>query len=212
MTEQLTELFKTARELFRKDQFLPSFSVYKKILQDQSADDSTLALAFTEAGECLLNLQIWNEAEDYLRQALELDSFSANVHYLLGTILSKSARFAEAAAHFQTASKITPNNAEIKRSLGWALFMSGRPQTGEQYLMEAIEINPKNAFVYCDLAVLQMNKGDYQKAESLLREARKRSPDDPFVEDVILACRGMRKAWEEKVNSIKPRRLLKEKK
>lgn len=192
-TLTLAQFFTRAEKFLKKGKYLRSLSIYKNILQRPDADWPDLELAFSGAGECLLNLQILAEAEDYFRQALRLNPYDARYHYFLGLTLTRMSRFREAVFELKLAKQVLPKNPEILRSLGWAMFFMGNLSAGEKTLKQALEINPKDVLTYCDLAVIYINNYEYRKAEQIIATAEKLSPKDPLVKNVKLACRSFRK-------------------
>ncbi len=177
----------------KKGGFLKALKVCKEILQRPDAGETELELAFGKAGECYFNLQIMAEAEDYFRQALRFNPFSARSHYLLGLTLSRMSRFRESVFELKTARQMLPGNPEVLRSLGFAMFLAGYPTAGERTIRKAIQLNPKDIYSYCDLAVLYINRYEYTKAEAVLKEAEKSVPNNETVRKVFLACRSFRK-------------------
>lgn len=193
----LPDFFREAKGLSRKGNYLKALSLYKRVLQRREADDDDLAEAYAGAGHSLLSLGIFNEAEDYLRQALLFDPLDGGNHYLLGVTLSKLSRFHEAIFALRLAKDLEPKNAEVVRALGWAAFMTGKTRMGERLLRRAIQLGPQNIFSYCDLAVLYINSSQFEKAESILRKAERQSPKSPLVEEVLLALSSFKKVARE---------------
>ena len=66
------------------------------------------------------------EAESHLREALELDPDFAEAHVLLGRLLGRQERFAEAAGHFARALVQDPSNSGWHRDRAMALILARR--------------------------------------------------------------------------------------
>ena len=66
------------------------------------------------------------EAESHLREALELDPDFAEAHVLLGRLLGRQERFAEAAGHFARALVQDPSNSGWHRDRAMALLLARR--------------------------------------------------------------------------------------
>lgn len=184
MKSVIEKLIVKADSFLSKGNFLRALPLYQKILQHADASQGQLADAYSHAGECLINLGIFDEAEDYLRQALRIEPINALPHYLLGLALTKSSRISEAIFELRIAKKIMPDHSAVWRALGWALFVSGKTRLGERMMRKALTLNPKDIYTYCDLAVLYLNSFEDIKARRVLAEAEKVSPKNPILRDI----------------------------
>ena len=194
---KLTErLFQKADFYTKQGKYQKAVACYELILADEK-DDFIRELAFWGAGECYLNLNLFEDAERYLRKAIELNPENANYHCLLGATLTKRERFEEAIFEFEEASRLAPNNPEILRNLGWAIFMKGDIDQGRALIERSLELDPENVLALCDLAVVLMRGLQYQKAERLLKKAQKIEPNNPFVEKTLAACEFFRRKFEQ---------------
>lgn len=182
------KLFEGAEGHLKKGRYLKALSFYQKLLQHPQVSPPGLEEAFNRVGECYLNLQIYGEAEDYLRQAAALNPFHPEPHYLLGILFTKTARWAEAVFELKLARQLQPKEPTILRALGWALFLTGQGRAGERALKSCLQINQKDLYAYCDLAVLYLNTAAFAKAEETIAQAEKIAPRHPLLLSVKNAC------------------------
>lgn len=181
-------LLQKAEGYLRRNQYLKALSVYQKILQEPQASPLDLEGAFNRAGECYLGLQIYNEAEDYLRQAAGFNPFNPEPHYYLGILYTKTSRWAEAVFELKLALQLRPKEPAILRALGWAFFLTGQSRAGEGALKRCLQINQKDLYAYCDLAVLYLNTAAFAKAEEVIAQAEKVAPRHPLLLNVKTVC------------------------
>lgn len=182
------KIFQKAEGHLKKGQYLKALSFYQKLLQHPQVSLLGLEEAFIRGGECYLNLQIYNEAEDYLRQAAAFNPFNPEPHYYLGILYTKTARWAEAVFELKLARQQRPQEPAILRALGWALFLTGQSRAGERTLRRCLQLNEKDLYAYCDLAVLYLNTASLAKAEEIIAQAEKIAPDHPLLLSVKTAC------------------------
>lgn len=205
MKKVTKKLFEKADFYTKKGNYQKAVACYELVLLDEK-DKFVRELAYWGAGECYLDLGLFEEAEEYLRKAVGLNPLEPNYHYLLGIAFSKRERFTEAILEFEEALKLAPDHPEILRGLGWATFMDGKLDQGRLLLERSLELDRENVLTLCDLAVVLMRGFQYQKARSLLQKAQEVEPNNPMVEETIAACEFFRREFE------KARRLEKFKK
>lgn len=161
--------------------------------------DSQLQLqAMTQAeglaclGDLLLRTERANDADDYLRRALELDGGLASARVSLGIVRLKQGRFAEAREQLQRAAALDPQNYLAHYHLADALNHEGtitgsdkifakdfeqRTDAIRAELHKAIELAPGFLESYRLLASVELERGDKpDEAASLLRRASALAP------------------------------------
>lgn len=197
-------LLQKAEEYLKRNQYLKALSIYQKILQEPQASPLALEWAFNRAGECYLGLQIYNEAEDYLRQAAGFNPFNPEPHYYLGIVYTKTSRWIEAVFELKLALQLRPREPVILRSLGWALFLTGKSRAGERVLKRCLKLNEKDLYAYCDLAALYLNTAAFAKAEEVIEQAEKIAPRHPLLLNVKTACQHFKRLKGDLEKQTKP--------
>ena len=125
----------------------------------------------------------YEPAEQFFRQALELDPTSAMTLNYLGYMLAdKGTRLPEALKFIRKAVEIDPMNGAYLDSLGWAYFKLGQYEEAEENLRQAVERDQTDPAVHDHLGELYEKTGRIRLAaaqwELSLAEYAKSSPSD----------------------------------
>ena len=123
------------------------------------------------------------EAEQFFRQALELDPNSSMTMNYLGYMLAdKGVRLSEALKLIRKAVEIEPMNGAYLDSLGWAYFKMGQYELAEENLRQAVERDHADPTVHDHLGDLYEKTGRIRLAaaqwEISLTEFAKSAPAD----------------------------------
>ncbi|PYS80362.1 MAG: hypothetical protein DMF67_20670 [Acidobacteria bacterium] len=143
-------------------------------------------------GDLLLHTERADDAEVYLRRALELDEGLAAARVSLGVVRIKQGRFAEAREQLQRATALDPQNYLAHYRLADALNREGTVTGSDKIsvqdferqtdairaeLRKAIELAPSSLESYRLLASVELERGDKpDEAVSLLRRASALAP------------------------------------
>ncbi len=140
-------------------------------------------------GEQLLIAGNFEAAKDVLTAALMKDPNNPEVHYLLGDVLCKLARFEDAILMLRKANRLLPHHPRIIHLLGWALFMNDEPDVGRVLMERSLVTDPQNEQIYADLAVLEMKSNNLEKAKLYISLGKKVAPNDPLFQklETVLA-------------------------
>jgi tetratricopeptide (TPR) repeat protein len=122
-------------------------------------------------------------AEQYFRQALEVDPNNAMVLNYLGYMLAdKGSRVTEALKMIRKAVELEPMNGAYLDSLGWAYFKLGQYELAETNLRQAVERDQTDPTVHDHLGDLYEKTGRIRLAaaqwEMSLAEFSKSAPPD----------------------------------
>jgi tetratricopeptide (TPR) repeat protein len=122
-------------------------------------------------------------AEQFFRQALEIDPSSAMTLNYLGYMLAdKGIRLPEAIKLIRKAIEIDPMNGAYLDSLGWAYFKLGQYEQAEENLRQAVDRDQSDPAVHDHLGELYEKTGRIRLAaaqwELSLAEYAKSSPSD----------------------------------
>ncbi len=125
----------------------------------------------------------YEPAEQYFRQALELDPNNAAVLNYLGYMLAdKGARLPEALKMIRKAVELEPLNGAYLDSLGWAYFKLGQYELAEENLRQAVERDQTDPTVHDHLGDLYEKTGRIRLAAgqwelSLSEYSKSAAPD-----------------------------------
>ena len=125
----------------------------------------------------------YEPAEQYFRQALQLDANNAMVLNYLGYMLAdKGTRLPEALKMIRKAVELEPMNGAYLDSLGWAYFKLGQYELAEENLRQAVERDQTDPTVHDHLGDLYEKTGRIRLAaaqwELSLSEYSKSAPPD----------------------------------
>jgi len=125
----------------------------------------------------------YEPAEQFFRQALEIDPSSAMTLNYLGYMLAdKGIRIPEAIKLIRKAVELDPMNGAYLDSLGWAYFKLGQYEEAEENLRQAVERDQSDPAVHDHLGELYEKTGRIRLAaaqwELSLAEYAKSSPSD----------------------------------
>jgi tetratricopeptide (TPR) repeat protein len=164
-------------------------------------------------GDLLLRTERADEAEDYLRRALELDQGLAAARVSLGALRAKQGRLAEARDELQRAAAADPQNYLAHYHLADALNRAGTGSDSDKIsaqdferqtdliraeLREAIEIAPSFLESYRLLASVEMERGDRpEEAADILRRASALAPRRLDLLLLLAQARSLKGEFEE---------------
>ncbi len=140
-------------------------------------------------GELAERQKHFEPAEQYFRQALDLDPANAMTLNYLGYMLAdKSMRLPEALKMIRKAVDLEPMNGAYLDSLGWVYFKMGEYELAEDNLRQAVERDQTDPTVHEHMGDLYEKTGRIRQAaeqwELSLAESAKSSPADVEPGDV----------------------------
>ncbi len=140
-------------------------------------------------GELAERQKRYEPAEQYFRQALDLDPANAMTLNYLGYMLAdKSMRLPEALKMIRKAVDLEPMNGAYLDSLGWVYFKMGEYELAEDNLRQAVERDQADPTVHEHMGDLYEKTGRIRQAaeqwELSLAESAKASPADVEPGDV----------------------------
>ena len=171
--------------------FNGQFDAAIKILQQIIIVEPTCTEAYEELGDNYLSTRELKKSEKALKQALKLDSHSANAHYLMGFLLSLQEKWGKSVEELEQADSMFPNHPEILRCLGWSFYNNNRKAQGVAVLERSAELNPEDPSTLCDLGVCYMNSLQYEKAKKAFSKVIKIDPNFGEVQEYLSVINGV---------------------
>jgi Tfp pilus assembly protein PilF len=115
-------------------------------------------------GTYLAQAERWPEAELRLRQALELNPESPDLHVWLGNLLGDRGQPLEAEMEYRHALKLDPGNANAHYNLGLLLDEQGKTATAEQQFRAYVQQRPASSDGHLRLAEVLEAQGKTAEA------------------------------------------------
>jgi len=123
------------------------------------------------AGETLVRAGRTDEAVEQLRNALQIDSSFAPVHFNLGVAYLQKGQNSEAIAEFIKARTLSRNTAWFAGALGFAYARAGQTSEARRVLAELHERSNHRYVPAFDLALIYTGLGEKDKALDFLQKA-----------------------------------------
>jgi tetratricopeptide (TPR) repeat protein len=126
-----------------------------------------------------------NEAEGYLRQALELQPDLAEGHCNLGVILQARAQLGEARRHYEEALRLDSTLVEAMAGLGVVLCRSQHAGQGLSLLERVVALNPDGMLARHNLAVAYHQAGRLDQARAAFAALLRADPHYPGARQAL---------------------------
>lgn len=133
--------------------------------------------AYRAIGEFYRSRELWKEAIDSFKEALEKKPRDADLHVLLGESYFKQEEADLALESFQTAIRLTSQNARAYEGLADVYFKKGETDQGVAMIKRALGIAPDNASLYVKLGEAYLQKGRNQDSITTYQKLLKRKAD-----------------------------------
>jgi len=140
-------------------------------------EDFRIANDLIRDGLTLLHDRDYAQSAARFRAVLARKISSFEVHFYLARALSGLGRHAEAARHYEEATRASPSHAPAWLGLARSLLASGRKVDARRALETALPLAPTNGPLRAELGDLLRDQGAAADAIRLQTEATKLSPD-----------------------------------
>ena len=160
--------------------FSKALSFYLEAL-DLFGPDSDL---LTNIGECYMQMNKYEHAQDYFNKASKLDPYNDEVYFFLGLCHAREDRWLSAINSYFKAIEIEDRREEYFNSLAKAFFQVGEFAKAHYYFLKATEIGPEQSDIWRDHIAFLIQIGELDKAFEVLEEA-----EDNAVGPELLYCR-----------------------
>jgi choline-sulfatase len=128
-----------------------------------------------------------------LAAARTQDGRVAQVHFVEGSILGTSGRYAEAARALERAVALSPRHVAAQFKLALAYIRTGRDGDAARVLERVLQDEPANFRALHNLAAIAYRRGDLDRATALEREALALHPDYPEAWNTLGAIHLLRR-------------------
>ena len=170
-----TALYFLLGEAYDEKNLLESaYSEYEKIL-NMNPENVT---ALLRMGIISLRRENFEEAEEKLTKALELESGSSELFYAEGLAHEFSLRYELAIEDYNNAVDKYDNLIKIYEYLGVISGHRGTPEKGIEYFQNSLNIKESLAKVYAHLGFVYRKTGDIEFSIILYKKAVEMKPDD----------------------------------
>ena len=140
---------------------------------DSNPDDINMVALL---GATLMKIRRVEEAEKYLRRAIELAPTFAKPHEDLGRLLVELHRPEEAVELLQKATRLNPKEEKALFELGKALAMTGRGKEADEAFEKSFDLNPERKQLA--IAAEHQKAGRLEEAERCCRDVLRVNPEN----------------------------------
>jgi len=147
--------------------------IVKSVLREDPIDVNALS---SMAGICMAQ-DAFNDAEAFLRKALELAPDFGHAWSLLSLALKEQSKFEEAVKALDKACSLEPKNADWHSNLGNLLLTWGKEERALDSFNKALVINPGHVGALLSKGHVLKTMGDLDDAISAYRASAKARPD-----------------------------------
>lgn len=162
---------------FLKSDLSGAEEVYKKIIQRdpvQYEAHQGLSAVYEKQGKLL-------EAEEEMRQAIQINSRDGICFYNLGVILEKQGRFEESVVSYESAVEKQPSNVGFLIRLARGYLHAGEKAKAMKVLNQATSFEPGSADAWVAQAELLEKEEKFKQAKDSFNRAIALRPDDASI-------------------------------
>ena len=141
------------------------------------AQDPNNVRAHIVAGQSLVNLKRYSEAEPHLGRALQGNPNNHVVHRFMSILQFHTNRFKKAEESIHKALSLNPRDPYHWYHLGWMLYKQGDSTSARKYIEKARELSPRDAIILNLLALCTPKKK--ANAGEILRQYHEALEIDP---------------------------------
>jgi len=176
-TYKNAQLLNQAITFFKANNFSKAEELAKSILATEPDNDEVLHLV----ASILVQSGNAQEAEHFIRRAIQINSEKAHFYNTLGIILSALKRYEESCIAYGRAIKYKPNDSNSYNNMGVSFMESGRPDQALICYNKSIELDQKFAKPYMNAGLILSDMGKYFEAMHYYKKASELSPNDPLL-------------------------------
>ena len=157
-----------------------SVELFKKSLSLHSTTDTLLAL-----GTACAAAEKFEEAENYLKQVIEIDPKRAGAYDQLAVVFRKTKRYEEAEPLYEKAIQLQPRNAVLYNNYALFYMDMDQPDKARETWEYALKLDPDCHFALRNLVWYHYLRKQWEPAAFYLIRYLKRDPNDKQMLDLI---------------------------
>lgn len=132
---------------------------------------------YVNAGDAVLKKGDTRKAEQFYREALQINPNNAKASLAMGLTLTKMDRPADAERYYRDAIKADPSNSQSYNNLGLWYDNQGKTEEAEKCFLKAIELKPSSFQPRNNLGMIYGKLGQNEKAREELKTALRLNPE-----------------------------------
>ena len=136
---------------------------------------------YVKLAAALVEIGGLDEAESYLRRALQMDPDMVIPRYRLAEVLQESGKLDKAAHHYRQVLRLDPGYGEANIGLGIIHKQQGQPDMAIRHFQQALQSNPLLASGPANLGTTYLQQGKVIKATERFYQALRIEPADAQV-------------------------------
>lgn len=169
-------------EFYTTENFQGALNAFKKVLEIEKSPiinnpGVDTAIIFN-AGLAAQKANLYQEAENYYKEALKYNYEPAKTYVMLASVLKEQGKSEEALQYLQKGYEIAPNDPFTLVELINYYLLGGEPEKAEVYLDAAIKQDPNNPSYYRAKGTLYEKMKQPEKAEGMYEKALSLDPKD----------------------------------
>ncbi|NLB35214.1 MAG: tetratricopeptide repeat protein [Elusimicrobia bacterium] len=122
--------------------------------------------------------QQYEEAMEYLRKAIEINSANGLNYAVMGQCFKDQGKYELAEKYFKKAVKLGSEDEWILGELAHCLKAQSKYEEADSYFKRLLQVNPMNDFAYCELGSCSKSQGKYKEAKMFFKEAIEVNPEN----------------------------------
>jgi len=138
-SESFQEKIQQGQELLEADRIEEARKIFNDVLDDPDAE----IRHYLAIGDSFLKKQLWKDAQDVFRRAIEKDPDSLHVMNRMAISLRKDQKFQEALSIYKKAVMLSPRDEGLYYNVARLFLDWGKPKNAGQMLQKALAINPR---------------------------------------------------------------------
>ena len=169
---------------------LNRYNEASEALKKSVAINPTMAFVWSDLGECLIRLDLWDshgEAQAALEKAVSLDSANLEALQELGNVCVRKNRLNDAIKYYRKFTDIDPKRVETWQKLGDVLKTKGLLDEAENAFRKAVEVSPESYDAFKNLGQLLRENNKPEDAIIMLQKALKmeKRQDDAYIDAIL---------------------------
>jgi tetratricopeptide (TPR) repeat protein len=200
-TSDAEQLLLTGNHSFARADYAGAIKLYEDVVRLRPRQ----AEALNNLGASLCKVGRYQQAEDYVRRAIEIKPNYPEAHNNLGSLRRWKGHFAGAEISLRRALKLKPTFIDARTNLGLALTYQGRLREAKVHFEKVLRVAPRHIDALFGMGQIAQMEGRFEEAAALFDRVLALNPNMPGA---WAAQAGLRKmahadgAWLERAERI----------